>query len=133
MPIYEYQCDRCGHRSEELQRLADPPVALCPNCGGPYRKLISAPSFQFKGSGWYVTDYARNQGGKDQGKSDTGKSEESSAKSEGGAKDSASKDSGSKDGGSKEGAGDGAAGKTASEPSGGDKAPAAKSAAKTGE
>lgn len=127
MPIYEYQCDRCGHRSEELQRLADPPVALCPNCGGPYRKLISAPSFQFKGSGWYVTDYARNQGGKDQGKSEAGQSEESSAKSEGGAKDSGSKDS------SKEGASDGAASKTASEPSGGDKAPAAKSTAKTGE
>lgn len=59
MPIYEYECEACGHRSEELQRMDDPPLATCPACGGPYKKLLSAPAFQFKGSGWYVTDYAR--------------------------------------------------------------------------
>ncbi len=58
MPIYEYQCRRCGHRLEAMQRLADPPLKRCPECGGGLKKLISAPAFQFKGSGWYVTDYA---------------------------------------------------------------------------
>lgn len=65
MPIYEYQCQVCGHRGEELQRLSDPPLAECPVCGGPYKKLISAPAFQFKGSGWYITDYARKEKGKE--------------------------------------------------------------------
>jgi len=65
MPIYEYQCQECGQRTEELQRLDDPPLETCRECGGPMRKLISAPAFQFKGSGWYVTDYARKGGGGD--------------------------------------------------------------------
>jgi putative FmdB family regulatory protein len=59
MPLYEYRCQDCGHSSEEMQRLSDPPIAVCPACGGRYKKLVSAPAFQFKGSGWYVTDYAR--------------------------------------------------------------------------
>lgn len=59
MPLYEYECQACGHRGEELQRFDDPPLTTCPACGGPYKKLLSAPAFQFKGSGWYVTDYAR--------------------------------------------------------------------------
>jgi putative FmdB family regulatory protein len=63
MPIYEYQCQECDRRSEALQRLNEPPLSECPHCGGPLRKLISAPAFQFKGSGWYVTDYARKGGG----------------------------------------------------------------------
>lgn len=58
MPIYEYECLACGKRSEVLQRASDPPLGECPECGGQVRKLISAPAFQFKGSGWYVTDYA---------------------------------------------------------------------------
>jgi putative FmdB family regulatory protein len=58
MPIYEYQCDACGKRTEILQKLDDPPLASCPDCGAAVRKLLSAPAFQFKGSGWYVTDYA---------------------------------------------------------------------------
>lgn len=60
MPLYEYQCLDCGHRSEEIQRLADPPLEVCPACGGRYQKQLSAPAFQFKGSGWYITDYARS-------------------------------------------------------------------------
>src|SRR6266849_5722479 len=64
MPLYEYECDVCGHRFEVIQKFADAPIETCPSCGGPVRKLQSAPAFQFKGSGWYVTDYAR----KDQGK-----------------------------------------------------------------
>lgn len=70
MPIYEYQCEACGHRSEELQRLADPPLATCPKCGGVYKKLLSAPAFQFKGTGWYVTDYARSGAKGGDGKSE---------------------------------------------------------------
>lgn len=63
MPLYEYQCRQCGELSEVMQRLSDPPLAACPSCGGDVKKLISAPAFQFKGSGWYVTDYARKGGG----------------------------------------------------------------------
>lgn len=63
MPIYEYQCEACGERVELLQRFEDPPPAECAHCGGAMRKLLSAPAFQFKGSGWYVTDYAGKSGG----------------------------------------------------------------------
>ena len=59
MPIYEYQCQQCGRRSESLQKLNDPLLTTCEVCGGPLKKLISSPAVQFKGSGWYVTDYAR--------------------------------------------------------------------------
>jgi putative FmdB family regulatory protein len=62
MPLYEYLCEACGRRSEVLQRLDEPPLATCSECGGPLRKLLSAPAFQFKGSGWYLTDYARKTG-----------------------------------------------------------------------
>lgn len=67
MPLYEYLCDSCGQRIEALQRLADPPLEVCPNCNGKLKKLLSAPAFQFKGSGWYVTDYARAGGGSGKG------------------------------------------------------------------
>ena len=63
MPLYEYECTKCGERTELIQRMADPPLADCPKCGKPVRKLLSAPSFQFKGSGWYVTDYAGKSSG----------------------------------------------------------------------
>ena len=60
MPLYEYQCDACGRRFERIQRFSDPPVEVCPACGaGPVQKLLSSPAIQFKGSGWYITDYAR--------------------------------------------------------------------------
>jgi putative FmdB family regulatory protein len=62
MPLYEYQCTQCGKKTEVLQRFADAPLAACPTCGGAVKKLISSPAFQFKGSGWYVTDYARKGG-----------------------------------------------------------------------
>src|ERR1700750_2547077 len=63
MPIYEYQCLSCGKRTEVLQKMDDAPLAACPNCGGEVKKLISAPSFQLKGSGWYATDYGGKKGG----------------------------------------------------------------------
>jgi putative FmdB family regulatory protein len=59
MPIYEYQCTKCKARSEEIQKVNDPPKKKCPKCGGLLNKLISAPAFQFKGSGFYITDYTR--------------------------------------------------------------------------
>jgi len=63
MPLYEYLCDACGHRFEVIQKFSDPPPERCPKCGGSVHKLQSAPAFQFKGTGWYVTDYARKDTG----------------------------------------------------------------------
>jgi len=60
MPLYEYQCEACGHRFEVIQKFSDAPVETCQRCGGGVRKLLSSPAIQFKGSGWYVTDYARS-------------------------------------------------------------------------
>jgi len=59
MPLYEYQCTKCGHRFEKIQKFSDKMVKKCPDCGGPVEQMISAPAVQFKGSGWYVTDYAK--------------------------------------------------------------------------
>ena len=59
MPLYEYQCDACGHRFEKIQKFSDPLVDTCPKCGGVVRKLMSSPAIQFKGSGFYITDYAK--------------------------------------------------------------------------
>ncbi|HKE55940.1 MAG TPA: zinc ribbon domain-containing protein [Pyrinomonadaceae bacterium] len=58
MPIYEYQCQKCKAHTEAFQKVSDKPLTKCPKCGGKLEKLISAPAIQFKGSGWYVTDYA---------------------------------------------------------------------------
>ena len=80
MPIYEYRCEKCGD-FEQTQRISDPALDRCPTCRRKVRRLISNTSFQLKGSGWYVTDYARagrNSGGKDSAKD----SENSSSKSE---------------------------------------------------
>ncbi len=65
MPIYEYQCDACGETTEVLQKFSDAPLSECPACGGPMHKLMSMNSFQLKGSGWYVTDYAGKKGSTD--------------------------------------------------------------------
>jgi len=59
MPLYEYQCTKCGHRFEKIQKFSDKMIKKCPDCGGPVEQLLSAPAVQFKGSGWYVTDYAK--------------------------------------------------------------------------
>lgn len=59
MPLYEYQCKKCHHRFERIQKFSDPHVKKCPDCGGAVEQVVSAPAVQFKGSGWYVTDYAK--------------------------------------------------------------------------
>ena len=83
MPLYEYQCDNCGERFERIRKFSDPPLdEPCPKCGGPIRKLLSSPAIQFKGKGWYVTDYAKGSGGgRGEKKSEESKSSESSSDS----------------------------------------------------
>src|SRR5271156_116296 len=88
MPNYEYLCKKCGHRFEQIRKFSDKPLRKCPQCGGLIEQVISAPAVQFKGSGWYVTDYA---------KKGAGDGSSSSSSSEG---DSGSKET--KDGSSKE-------------------------------
>ncbi len=82
MPLYEYQCKKCHHRFEKIQKFSDSHVKKCPECGGPIEQLVSAPAVRFKGSGWYVTDYAKKPAGgsasSSESKSDSGK--ESDAK-----------------------------------------------------
>jgi putative FmdB family regulatory protein len=70
VPLYEYQCRKCQHRYEKIQKFSDKPEAPCPECGGDGKRLLSAPAVHFKGSGWYVTDYARKEkrGGEDKDK-----------------------------------------------------------------
>jgi putative FmdB family regulatory protein len=78
MPLYEYECGACGHHFEVIRKFSDPPEEKCPKCGGGVRKLQSAPAFQFKGTGWYVTDYAKS--GQPEGKASTeGKKEKDTA------------------------------------------------------
>jgi putative FmdB family regulatory protein len=78
MPLYEYLCDACGRRFELIRKFSDPPLEECPHCGrvGAVHKLMSSPAFQFKGSGWYITDYAKKDstttGGSGESKRDTG-------------------------------------------------------------
>ena len=68
MPIYEYACEKCRRRIERIQKVSDPPCKKCPHCGGPLRKLVSSPAIQFKGSGFYITDYAKKGGPAAEGK-----------------------------------------------------------------
>ena len=95
MPLYEYQCKKCKHKFEKIQKFSDRPIRKCPECGGPVEKIQHAPAVQFKGTGWYVTDY----GGKgDKSKTDGGPEKGSSEKagSDKDKKDSAAKDDGAK-------------------------------------
>ncbi len=95
MPIYEYECTKCGHHTEALQKFSDPPLAECELCHGKLTKLISHNTFHLKGTGWYVTDYASKSGGnqgtdahpdkdskpKSTGSTETSKKQESVSKS----------------------------------------------------
>ena len=82
MPLYEYECPKDG-LFERIQKCSDPPLEACPTCGGPIEKLLSAPAIQFKGTGWYITDYARKSSGEEGGKEAKDK-----AKDKAGAKES---------------------------------------------
>jgi putative FmdB family regulatory protein len=98
VPLYEYKCLKCGRHTEKIEAVAGPHLKKCPHCGGKVESVITAPAIKFKGSGWYVTDYA--------GKSTDGGSKESKPPAEG--KDSGAKDAGAKDpkdGSSKEASG----------------------------
>jgi putative FmdB family regulatory protein len=119
MPIYEYRCEKCGE-FEYSQRITDPALQRCPTCKRKVRRLISNTSFQLKGSGWYVTDYARAGGGKDK-KSGTSEAKGETA-SDGGGESSGKPESSKSEGGKSEG------GKSESSKSGGTKSEAKKSA-----
>jgi putative FmdB family regulatory protein len=103
MPLYEYECEQCSHRFELIRKFSDPPLETCPKCGGHVRKLFSSPAIQFKGSGWYITDYAKKsstepgqaaagKGGAEKGESGG----QSDAKSDSGKADSGKADSSNK-------------------------------------
>ena len=92
MPLYEYKCLKCGSHTEKIEPVAGPHLKKCPHCGGKVESVITAPAIQFKGSGWYVTDYA--------GKSTDGGSKESKPTSE--SKETSGKESGGKDIGAKD-------------------------------
>jgi len=75
VPLYEYQCEKCGKRTEKIENVSGPHLKKCPHCGGKVERLLTAPAIQFKGSGWYVTDYAGKSAAKDKGTADAGSPE----------------------------------------------------------
>ena len=95
MPLYEYACLKCGRHTDKIEPVAGPHLRKCPHCGGKVESVITAPAIKFKGSGWYINDYAAKPTGE-------GKKAEGAAGNSGDSKESAAKDSGSKDSGSKE-------------------------------
>jgi putative FmdB family regulatory protein len=109
VPLYEYKCLKCGRHTDKIEPVAGPHLKKCPHCGGKVESVITAPAIKFKGSGWYVNDYAskpadgdgkKADGGAGDGK-ETKETKESGAK-DSGTKESSSKDAGRKDGGSKD-------------------------------
>ncbi|MGC2710902.1 MAG: zinc ribbon domain-containing protein, partial [Candidatus Sulfotelmatobacter sp.] len=87
MPLYEYKCEKCGHQFEKIQKFSDKMVKKCPECGGRVEQMISAPAVQFKGSGWYVTDYANKSSGSGADGKESKKEEKSKTESSGKDKD----------------------------------------------
>jgi putative FmdB family regulatory protein len=103
LPLYEYHCPKDG-TFELVRKFSDPPLEACPTCAGPIEKLVSAPAIQFKGTGWYITDYARKStGGEAAGNKDVGK------------KDGGKKDGGKADGGKSESSKDSSAASASSD------------------
>ena len=102
MPLYEYRCLKCDAHFEKIQKFSDPPIRKCEICGGRLEQLLSSPAIQFKGSGWYITDYARKSSGEPSSKessgepSSKGSSREPSSKGDGAASKTESKPAESK-------------------------------------
>ena len=86
MPLYEYQCKKCKHKFEKIQKFSDRPIRKCPECGGPVEKIQHAPAVQFKGTGWYVTDYGGKGDNTDKSKPEAGSEKKESTAKEDGAK-----------------------------------------------
>ena len=104
MPLYEYQCTKCKRRTEKIESMNGPHLKKCPHCGAKVEQMLTAPAIQFKGTGWYVTDYGKGgkspstngSNGKSESKSESSKSEASksdSSKSESGKSDSSKSES----------------------------------------
>lgn len=82
MPLYEYECEKCATRTERIEKVSGPHLKKCPKCGGRVRRMVSAAAVRFKGSGWYVTDYARKTSGGDHAKAEMPEAKESREKKE---------------------------------------------------
>jgi putative FmdB family regulatory protein len=102
LPLYEYQCLKCGKKTEKIESVSGPHLKKCPHCGGKVERLQSAPAIQFKGSGWYVTDYAGKSSARESGSSDSSSSEKSDKADKQDKKDSQTKESSAKEGSTKE-------------------------------
>ena len=94
VPLYEYECRKCGRKTERIEKVSGPHLSKCPHCGGQVEQLLAAPAIQFKGSGWYVTDYA--------GKGGSSAAEATAEKSAGETKEATTKDPTAKETASKE-------------------------------
>jgi len=98
VPLYEYVCKKCGKRSERIEKMDGPRMKKCPKCGGSVEQVLSAPAIQFKGSGWYVTDYAGKSGKTEPVKTDSAESAKAETKEK---KETKSESGGSEKGGEK--------------------------------
>jgi putative FmdB family regulatory protein len=83
MPLYEYECSKCGKHFERIEKFSGPNLKKCPNCGGRVERLLSAPAIQFKGGGWYVTDYGRSSGAASSKQAEAGGASGGETKSDG--------------------------------------------------
>lgn len=93
MPLYEYECVKCGRRTEKIESVDGPHLKKCPHCGGKVERLVTAPAIQFKGAGWYVTDYAKKASAGDSEKTAAGATEAVGKEKSGDSKETVSKDS----------------------------------------
>jgi putative FmdB family regulatory protein len=97
VPLYEYQCAKCGRRTEKIENVSGPHLKKCPHCGGKVEQTLTAPAIQFKGSGWYVTDYAGKSSAKEATTADAGSADKKDAAEKDSGKDSTTKESSSKE------------------------------------
>src|SRR5216684_2320409 len=102
LPLYEYKCLKCGKKTEKIESVSGPFLKKCPHCGGKMERVQSAPAIQFKGSGWYVTDYAGKTSAKETGSSDSASGEKSDKSDKSDKKDSSEKESSTKESTTKE-------------------------------